>query len=263
MHSLYLLTFSSGKCYVGQTVRTMNLRLQQHRAAARRGSDLPVHCAWRKHGEPKVDVLGEYETHEALHLAEIEAIASLVTLAPDGYNVGLGGETSPAVSPQVADKISQSAKGRKHTDTAPWSEAVRKRWEDADARERMVNGARAAWTPERRAAAAERSLAQWEKRRAEGWKVSEERKAKLRGRVFSEETRAKMSDSAKRRGAPKAAIAASAAASKGKKLGPYDAERIANVAAGVKAAWADPVKRERLMAARKAAWETRRKKEQS
>jgi hypothetical protein len=262
MHALYLLKFSSGKCYVGQTVRTMNTRLQQHRAAARRGSELPVHCAWRKHGEPEVQVLGEFDTPEQLHRAEIEAIARLGTLSPGGYNVGLGGETSPAVNPDVAQKIAKRAKGRKHADTSAWSEATRKQWQDSGYREKVLSAVMESFTDERRAALSDYSRAMWERRRVDGWTMPEEVKAKLRGRKFSEESRAKMSASAKGKKLSEETKAKIGAASSARKYGSYSEERRRKTGDAVKAAWADPVKRERLMAARKAAWETRRRKQQ-
>lgn len=262
MHALYLLKFSSGKSYVGQTTRTMNIRLQQHRTAARRGSELPVHCAWRKHGEPEVQVLGEFATDEELHRAEIEAIARLGTISPAGYNLGFGGETAPSKNPEVAKKISERVKGRKYADTSPWVEATARMWRNPEYREKVSAGLRAAVTPEMRELYKARNRAMWEKRRAEGWTMPETTKEKLRAKVVSDEARARMSASAKGKVLSEETKAKIGSASKGQKRGPYDADRIAKAAAGIKAAWADPVKRERLTAARKQAWETRRRQAQ-
>lgn len=259
MHSLYLLTFSSGKCYVGQTVRTMQKRLQQHRAVARRGSNLPVHCAWRKYGEPEVRVLGLFDTHEELHRAEIDAIARLGVLCPGGYNVSIGGDTSPAKNPEVAERIAARARGRKYSDTTAWSESSALHWKDPAYREKVLQGVRASFTKERRLELSAISKAAWEKRRADGWQMSEAARAKLKGRTFSDESRAKMSASAKGKVLSEATKAKIGAASRGRKAAPASEEKKQNLSASIKAAWADPVKRERLMAARKAAWETRRK----
>src|SRR3990167_5180704 len=118
MHTLYMLTFTSGKSYIGQTVRKMKTRLTQHRYSAMHGdSQLPVHCAWRKYGEPKCSVLGNFETHDGLHQAEIDAISECGTLVPNGYNLHFGGTTSPALNPIVAAKIGAKSKGRKFSDT--------------------------------------------------------------------------------------------------------------------------------------------------
>lgn len=203
MFVLYRLTFSSGKCYVGQTLRVLSKRIGQHRAASNRGSMLPVHCAWRLHGEPVVEELGRFDTHEALHLAEIDAIARLGSLCPGGYNVSVGGDTAPSKNPVVAAKIAASATGRKHADTTAWSDALRKQWQDPEYRAKILAGVKASLTDERRAQLSAAMFARWEKRRAEGWQVPESQRAKLRGRTFSDEARAKMSASARNRAARK------------------------------------------------------------
>lgn len=206
-------------------------------------------------------MLGEFETPEQLHRAEILAISDLGTLSPGGYNVSVGGDTAPSKNPEVAAKIAAAAKGRKHADTSSWSDALRKQWQDPAYRAKISAGARAAWTDEMRAAAGERSKARWEKRRAEGWAMPEEAKAKIRQRKFSDEALAKMRESAKKRGIPAEQRQKMVEAQRDRRRAPHSEDRCKNIAAGIKAAWADPVKRERLMAARKAAWETRRQKQ--
>lgn len=267
MHTLYKLTFKSGKSYIGQTVRKMQTRFIQHRASANRGSLLPVHCAWRAHGEPDLQVIGSYESHEELHQAEIEAIVSHKTLAPNGYNISYGGDTAPSRNPDVAKKISERAKGRKHSDTSTMSAAVKARWEDEEGRKRMLEGMRNCWTDEMRKAAGERSKARWEKRKSEGWEMPDSTKSKLKKRVFSEETRKKMSESAK-----------------GKKKPNRKKETCDKLSVSTAESWKDPeIKARRSMAiraahlerhanmteeekrefseARKRAWETRRLKQ--
>lgn len=263
MTVLYLLTFQNGKKYIGQTVRSLNIRMNQHRTDSKRGSLLPVHCAWRKHGNPVVLVLGEFDTHEDLHRAEIEAIRDMATLVPGGYNVSIGGDTAPSKNPTVAKKISERAKGRKYADTSAWRESSLKQWSNPEYREKVSKGARAAWTSEMRVAAGERSRARWAARHSDGWAMPEATKEKLRQKVTSDETRAKMSISAKARGVSPQALEKAIEATKGKKRGPYSDDRKQKAAAGVRAAWQDPEKRERLMAARKTAWETRRAKNET
>lgn len=200
--TLYRLDFTSGKSYVGQTVRALKTRINAHRTAAVRGSMLPVHCAWRAHGEPVVHVVGEFESYSQLHDAEIALIESLGTLSPGGYNISRGGDTAPSKNPEVAAKIAAKARGRKREDVESLREASLKNWQDPSYREKVSAGLKSAWTDEMRAAAGDRSKARWDKRRAEGWTMPESTKEKLRGKVFSEETRSRMSASAK--GKPKA-----------------------------------------------------------
>lgn len=199
MYILYKLTFKSGKSYIGQTVRKMQTRFYQHRADANRGSQLPVHCAWRAHGEPDLNVIGTYGSHAELHEAEIDAIASHNTLAPNGYNLGYGGETAPSKNPDVAKKIAEKATGRKIADTSTMSSAVKARWKNEESREKMLDGMKACWTDDMRKAAGERLKARWGDRKSEGWEMPESTRKKLAGRVFSDETKAKMSASAKAR----------------------------------------------------------------
>lgn len=199
MHTLYKLVFASGKAYIGQTIRAMNVRIAQHRQSARNGSLLPVHCAWRKHGEPVVSVVAEFETQTELHAAEKASIIAVGTLAPHGYNVAYGGETSPALNPDVAAKISQKAKGRKYEDTTAWSNALVECWKSNEYRKKVSEGLKAAWTDERRATKSVQAKKIWERRLADGWKMPESTKQKLAQKVVTEETKAKMSASAKAR----------------------------------------------------------------
>lgn len=221
---LYKLTFPNGKIYVGQTVRKMNIRLAQHRTAAARGSALPVHCAWRKHGEPSVSILGEYETKDELHAAEIAAIASMNCLSPNGYNLAYGGDTSPATNPEVARKISESNKGKAPSMSAESrKEMISACWQDPEYREKVGGALKARWAdPEYKAMMSAKRKAYWERRKASGWTMPEETKAKLAKRIVSEETRAKMS-----------------AAAKARKREPASPETRAKLSERTKAAWRD------------------------
>ena len=236
MLSLYQLTFPNGKVYIGQTVRKMSVRLAQHRAAAKRGSSLPVHNAWRKHGEPSVAILSEHDCQDALHEAEIAAIEKLNCLVTNGYNLALGGGTAPSKSPEVAAKIAAKAKGRKHLDTSVWSELQKIRWQDEGYREKVSEGLKASWDDDRRKEASERAKAMWARRKESGWAMPEDTRQKLSKKEVSEETRAKMSDAAKARGART-----------------HSPETRAKIAAATKAAWQDPELTERRLASMRAA----------
>lgn len=225
---LYKLTFKSGKNYIGQTQRTMKLRMQQHSNNAKYGSPLAVHAAWRKYGEPECEIIGEFENADELHAAEIAAIKEFNCLSPNGYNLGFGGETAPSKNPEVAKKIAAKATGRKLTpeQRAVRSEMMRKRWEDEGYRARMAEKLRNGWTPERRAQRAEESRA-----RATGVKFTDERRARIGAAIRnpSTETRAKMSASAKARGAQHS----------------FAPETRAKLASAVAASWQDPEIRDR------------------
>jgi hypothetical protein len=241
MHILYKLVFASGKAYIGQTTRTMNTRLSAHRQAAKRGSQLPVHCAWRKHGEPVVTVVGEFATHDELHAAEKAAIIAVGTLVPFGYNVTEGGETAPSKSPSVALKISAKAKGRKHEDTSSWSEAAAKQWQNKEYREKVSDGLKASWNDERRAKRSEQVKSWWDDRKTSGYVMSNETKQKLASYERTPESRAKMSAAAKAR----------------KRLLRNDSTK-QKIASKTATSWQDPVVREKRLAAMQLAREKRK-----
>lgn len=234
---LYRLTFSNGKNYIGQTVRKMTTRLNQHRTAANKGSPLAVHCAWRKYGAPSVSIIANFDNLEELHVAEIAAIREEGTLSPNGYNIGFGGETAPSKSPEVAAKISAKAMGRVPNTTEERQAIARACWQSEEYRERQIQAQLAKWqNPERRAAMSQKIKAFWAKRKSENWAMPEETKAKLSKRVVSEETRQRMRDAAKNRLRPA-----------------VSEETRRKLAERAKEAWRNPEVTERRVAAIKAA----------
>lgn len=112
MGHLYKLDFANGKSYIGITTKGAETRFVQHRKSSVKGSNLAVHHAWRKHGEPKLVVLAVVEDAD-LPATEIRAIKAFNTLVPNGYNVTEGGQTSPLLSPSVAAKVSAAMIGNK------------------------------------------------------------------------------------------------------------------------------------------------------
>jgi hypothetical protein len=199
MHILYKLLFESGKAYIGQTTRDMNIRIAQHKRSVKSGSQLPVHCAWRQYGEPELTVIAEFETQDELHAAEKASIIALGTLAPHGYNLAYGGNTAPSKNPEVAAKISSKATGRKYDDVSSWVEASTKRWQDSDYRKKVSDGLKASWTDEKRALRSDQSKRVWQERKEAGYFMSDSTKQKLAEYERTPETRAKMSESAKAR----------------------------------------------------------------
>ena len=193
---LYRLTFANGKTYIGQTIRVLQNRLKQHGERAQAGSPLPVHCAWRKYGAPVVETLGTFDSGDDLNAAEIAAIKSYGTICPNGYNLSYGGDVPPALNPEVAAKISAAKKGSKLSAEHKAKVAVgsKANWRNDDYRAKVAAGVAASFTPERRAFLAENA-----RRVHTGRIVSEATLEKQRSRIFNEDTRAKMSESAKAR----------------------------------------------------------------
>lgn len=89
--SLYLLTFPNGKSYVGISKRP-NVRLKEHRKRAENGATHAIYQAWRKHGEPIMQIIGKATNYETGFAMEIALIDRLNTKAPNGYNMTDGGD---------------------------------------------------------------------------------------------------------------------------------------------------------------------------
>lgn len=199
---IYKLMFSSGKSYIGQTVRTLQTRITQHRQSVRLGSLLAVHCAWREHGDPEVTVLCVCATQEETHEAERRLIDEHGTMSPNGYNISHGGDTAPSKSPMVAAKISAKALGRQVSEETRQVIGSRSKasWATDEYREKVGSAIKRAYeNPEVRQRHSSAVKAAWQKKVADGWEMPEEQRAKLAGRKFSERTRQRMSESAKKR----------------------------------------------------------------
>ena len=199
MHILYKLVFASGKAYIGQTARNMNTRIAQHKRSVKSNSQLPVHCAWRKYGEPAITVVAEFETQDELHAAEKAAIIAIGTLAPQGYNVAYGGESAPSKNPEVAAKIAAKATGRKYADVSSWVKASTELWKNQDYRKKVTESLKVTWTDEMRLVRSMQTKLAWKERTESGYVMAETTKQKLADYERTPETRAKMSTSAKAR----------------------------------------------------------------
>ena len=98
-----------GMIYIGQTVRTIEERFQEHAKA-----DSYIGNAIRAHGVENfsVEVIEECDTREQLNEREIFWIAELNSKHPNGYNLTDGGEGSSGVerTPETRAKISAAKK---------------------------------------------------------------------------------------------------------------------------------------------------------
>ena len=127
-HIYCIRCLANGKLYIGQTVKSLNRRFNQHIAEAKRGGRTKLHRAIRKYGEENFTVEEvmwvEAPTKQALKakldFLEIHFIQKFDTRR-NGYNTGEGGEghsqdAHPLYgkhrSREVREKISRSLKGR-------------------------------------------------------------------------------------------------------------------------------------------------------
>lgn len=68
-------------------------RYADHDYAARKGRDLPVYRAWRKHGAPKEEIISTHASRDECAKAEINAIRNFGSTDRNiGYNVTNGGD---------------------------------------------------------------------------------------------------------------------------------------------------------------------------
>lgn len=169
------------------------------------GVSNPVYAAIRKYGAPELRVLCAGDQTYITEL-EIKAIAIFQTRdSRFGYNVGLGGDLSPTLVPEVARKGGDSRQGQKRS-----PEALAK----------LRTGFAKAATARKGTKASPETRAKMSLTR-KGRALSPEHRAKIsagrKGIKFSAETRAKMSAAAKGREAPEALIKLNTAR-KGKNL---------------------------------------------
>lgn len=124
---VYLLRNTvTGKCYVGQTVLSLDARWARHVSNARH-SNFAIHRAIAKHGIAAFarTVLAEVDTLTEANAVERLMVAAYQSFGESGYNQTIGGDgvmSSRRHSDETRRKISAVQKGRKQS-----SEAIAKR----------------------------------------------------------------------------------------------------------------------------------------
>ena len=192
MGTIYKLTFPNGKIYIGMTSVSLRNRLYCHRFKAK--ADAPkllLHRAWKLHGEPLAEVLAIVEDSD-LAATEIRAIRAFGSYGDGGYNMTPGGEDSPMKTPEIVEKVRMLASTPERiTKTKATHTGAKRSPELRQLFSEMRKGQRAGIpkTAEHRR------------------KISEANKGKSFnvGRKNTDETKAKMSESAKRRWARESA----------------------------------------------------------
>jgi group I intron endonuclease len=111
---IYLVTNRlDGKQYIGQTIQSLKKRWAVHYAPK---SECPyLHNAIQKYGKENfsVEEIATYSNLEDLNNAEEYYIQWYNTLAPNGYNISLGGANSGKMNEETKQKISIATKGKK------------------------------------------------------------------------------------------------------------------------------------------------------
>ena len=118
MGYVYILLFSNGKRYVGQTIGTVENRLKRHWYDVDYGCMYLVHKAMRKYGKDGVRIeksFTVYGQQKDLDSAEDSNILRYNTVVPHGYNSKRGGSHGE-FSEEVKSRLSALRKGKRHSD---------------------------------------------------------------------------------------------------------------------------------------------------
>ena len=100
---IYKISSPSGKVYVGQTIRSFEKRMQEHKRDS--SCCTLIKRAIDKYGNEMVyEIIEEDVPQEHLDDREIYWIKKLNSLAPDGYNCNTGGQFN-VVTQEIKDKV--------------------------------------------------------------------------------------------------------------------------------------------------------------
>lgn len=110
----------NGKIYIGQTTRSFDRRIAEHRyyALSGKGNATYFHSAIRKHGQENFvwEIIAECNSLEELNKAEVEMVKKYDTFG-NGYNLDSGGKirTEFRHTEEAKEKISKGNMGQKRT----------------------------------------------------------------------------------------------------------------------------------------------------
>ena len=111
MGYIYIFTSPSGKSYIGQTIRPVEKRIEEHRKG-KKGCRL-IHNAIQKHRWENFKIDWYECPDEDLNDHEEFLVEVLETLTPNGYNLIEGGGSHGKPSEESKQKMSDAKKGDK------------------------------------------------------------------------------------------------------------------------------------------------------
>jgi group I intron endonuclease len=113
MGYIYMLKSPSGRIYIGQTIRPIQERLEEHRTG-KSSRCRGIYNAIKKHGWENF-VIDWYEcSDEDLNFDEELLVREMGTLSPGGYNLREGGGNCGKMSEETKQKLSEATCGKKH-----------------------------------------------------------------------------------------------------------------------------------------------------
>jgi hypothetical protein len=101
---IYKISSPSGKVYVGQTIRSFEKRMQQHKQDSS-CCTLIKRAIDKYGGEMRYEIIEENVPYEQLDEREIYWISYFNSLAPNGYNCTTGGQYTKEYSQELKDRM--------------------------------------------------------------------------------------------------------------------------------------------------------------
>ena len=111
MGYIYILTSPSGRSYIGQTIRPIEKRFQEHQ---NKKSCAALHNAIRKYGWKNFEKDWYECPDENLNFEEELLVREMGTLSPDGYNLKEGGGSTGKTSEESKQKQREAKIGEKN-----------------------------------------------------------------------------------------------------------------------------------------------------
>jgi group I intron endonuclease len=141
----------NNKVYIGQTSKTLEVRIKSHIKEANNNSNLLLHKAIRKYGIDNFtwEVIRYCSNRKELNDVEITEIA-LHKSIENGYNITKGGVGMLGYkhTDKTKSKISKIGKGRKISNIGiqNMSNAKKKQWKDVEYKEKQIKAAKNRWS---------------------------------------------------------------------------------------------------------------------
>ena len=111
MGYIYILSSPNGKSYIGQTIRPIEVRLEEHRTGRSKGCR-GVYSAIKKYGWENIEKDWYYCPDKELNKHEELMVEVLGTLSPNGYNLIGGGGNSGKRSEETKQKNREALLGK-------------------------------------------------------------------------------------------------------------------------------------------------------
>ena len=97
----------NGKCYIGQTRNTLNVRRSGHYSTAKQENpSMMISMAIKKYGRENFvwDIIEECKSLDELDKSEIRCIKEYNSMTPNGYNILPGGNTMELINLKKKDR---------------------------------------------------------------------------------------------------------------------------------------------------------------